>query len=94
MVHKVVMPLLGETMEEGKVIRWWKKEGERVEKGETLLEVETDKAILEVESFFSGYLRKILVKEGEVAKVGQVIAIITDEPDEPFEEILGNDNYG
>ena len=86
MIHKVIMPLLGETMEEGKIIRWWKKEGEKVEKGETLLEVETDKATLEVESFFSGYLRKILVKEGEVAKVGQTIAIITDESDEPFDE--------
>ena len=85
MVHKVIMPLLGETMEEGRVVSWLKKEGEKVEKGEILLEVETDKATLDVESFFNGYLRKILVKEGETAKVGKTIAIMTDELNESFE---------
>ncbi|HCZ05558.1 MAG: hypothetical protein PWP37_502 [Thermotogota bacterium] len=86
MTHKVIMPLLGETMEEGTITRWLKKEGDRVERGEPLLEVETDKANLEVESFFTGYLRKILLKEGETAKVGEVIAYITDSPDEPITE--------
>lgn len=86
MTHKVIMPLLGETMEEGTITRWLKKEGDRVERGEPLLEVETDKANLEVESFFTGYLRKILLEEGETAKAGEVIAYITDSPDEPITE--------
>lgn len=83
MTHKVIMPLLGETMEEGKVTRWLKKVGDKVERGDPLLEVETDKANLEVESFFTGYLREILLEEGETAEVGEVIAYITDTPDEP-----------
>lgn len=82
MTYKVIMPLLGESMEEGTIVRWLKREGDRVERGEPLLEVETDKAILEVESFFSGYLRKILLPEGGSAKVGQVIAYITDSLEE------------
>lgn len=85
MTNKVIMPLLGETMEEGKIIKWWKKIGERVEKGETLLEVESDKAILEAESFFSGYLRKIIHQESETISVGEVIALVTDTLDEPLE---------
>jgi len=60
MVNKVIMPKLGETMEEGEIIRWLKKEGERVEEGEPLLEVATDKANMEVEAPASGFLRKIL----------------------------------
>lgn len=86
MTHKVVMPVLGETMEEGRIVSWRKNVGDRVQKGEVLLEVETDKAILEVESFFTGYLRKIIFQEGQVAKVGEVIALISDSPDEPLEE--------
>ena len=86
MTRKVIMPLLGETMEEGKIISWWKKIGDRVERGGTLLEVESDKATLEAESFFSGYLRKIINQENETVKVGVVIALITDTPDEPLEE--------
>ena len=85
MTNKVIMPLLGETMEEGKIIKWWKKAGEKVEKGETLLEVESDKAILEAESFFSGYLRKIIHQENETVNVGEVIALVTDTLDEPLE---------
>ena len=85
MTTKVIMPLLGETMEEGKIIKWWKKIGERVERGETLLEVESDKATLEAESFFSGYLRKIIHQENETVSVGEVIALVTDTLDEPLE---------
>ena len=63
MVTTVIMPQMGLTMEEGKIVEWLKKEGERVEKGEPLLQIETDKVTLEVESPGSGILRKILVKE-------------------------------
>ena len=86
MTHKVIMPLLGETMETGKIVAWVKQIGEKIEKGEILLEVESDKAALEVESFFSGYLRKILYPEDTEVKVGEVIALMTTTSDEAIEE--------
>ncbi|MEM2479842.1 MAG: dihydrolipoamide acetyltransferase family protein [Candidatus Bathyarchaeia archaeon] len=79
MVVEVIMPKLGQTMEKGKILRWLKREGERVEKGEPLLEVETDKAVLEVEARGSGILRKILAREGEVVPVAKVIGYIGEE---------------
>ena len=86
MTHKVIMPLLGETMEVGKIVDWVKQVGDKVQKGEILLEVESDKATLEVESFFSGYVRKILYAEDTEVKVGEVIALMTTTPDESIEE--------
>lgn len=79
LVNEIVMPKLGETMEKGKIIRWLKKEGEKVNRGEPLLEVETDKATLEVEARASGTLRKILAQEGEVIPVTRTIAFIGEE---------------
>ena len=79
MAYKVTMPRLSDTMEEGKIIKWLKKEGDKVSKGEMLAEVETDKANLEMESFSSGILRKIIVKEGESASLGGLLAIIGEE---------------
>lgn len=70
------MPMLGEVMEEGKIVTWHKKEGDRVERGENLIEVETDKATMEVESTASGVLQKILVPAGETAAVNATLAII------------------
>ena len=70
------MPMLGEVMEEGKIVTWHKKEGDRVERGENLIEVETDKATMEVESTASGVLKKILVPVGEIAAVNATLAII------------------
>lgn len=77
MVIEIIMPKLGQTMEKGKIVRWLKKEGEKVGKGEVILEIETDKAVLEVEARDSGVLRKILAKEGDVVPVAQVIGYIT-----------------
>lgn len=76
MVTKVVMPPLGETMDEGTIVRWLKKVGDPVERGEPLMEVETDKTVIEVESFGSGVLRKIIVPEGQRVPVGTVLGII------------------
>ena len=78
----VEMPKMGDTMEEGKILRWIKKEGDPVTRGESLAEVETDKVNIEIESFASGVLRKILVSEGESAPIGAGIALIgaSDEP--------------
>jgi pyruvate dehydrogenase E2 component (dihydrolipoamide acetyltransferase) len=75
-------------MEEGTIARWVKKEGEEVKKGEILLEITTDKATLEVESYASGILKKIIAKEGEVVPVTEVIAFIGEPKDEvPQEKI-------
>jgi len=82
MVTKILMPPLGETMDEGKIVRWLKREGDPVERGEALFEVETDKATVEVEAFGSGILRKILVPEGETVPVGQLLGYIADQDDE------------
>jgi pyruvate dehydrogenase E2 component (dihydrolipoamide acetyltransferase) len=88
MVTEIIMPKLGQTMEKGKIVRWLKKEGERVNKGEAILEIETDKAILEVEARDSGILKKILAKEGDVVPVAQVIGYITREGEEVPETSL------
>ncbi|HYX48441.1 MAG TPA: dihydrolipoamide acetyltransferase family protein, partial [Ktedonobacteraceae bacterium] len=79
----VEMPKMGDTMEEGKILRWIKQEGDPVKRGESLAEVETDKVNIEIESFASGVLRKILVPEGESAPIGSGIALI-GAPDEPL----------
>ena len=85
MIHNVIMPDLGQTAAEGKIVRWLKKPGDSVSMGEPLLEVETDKVTMEVESYKGGYLRAILVAEGEVATALSLIAILTDRPDEACE---------
>src|SRR2546425_5256952 len=78
----VEMPKMGDTMEEGRILRWIKQEGDPVKKGESLAEVETDKVNIEIEAFSSGILRKILVPEGASASIGARIALIgtADEP--------------
>ena len=74
----VQMPRLSDSMETGKILRWLKKEGEDVKKGEPLVEIESDKANIEVEAYATGKLSKILVPEGESAPIGAVIAEIGD----------------
>lgn len=85
-MHELLMPKLGQTMEEATVARWLKQEGDTVTRGEVLLEITTDKATLEVESFHSGVLRKIVAPEGAVVPVHRVIAYIGD-PNEPIPEV-------
>jgi pyruvate dehydrogenase E2 component (dihydrolipoyllysine-residue acetyltransferase) len=77
-VTKVVMPKLSEAMETGKIIKWLKKEGDAVQGGDILAEVETDKADVEMEAFGSGVLRKILAPAGAKAPVGALIGIIAE----------------
>ena len=72
----VVMPKLGLTMSEGKVFKWHKKEGDEVKVGDVIFEVETDKLTNEVIADQDGFLRKIIVKEGESAKVAEPVGII------------------
>lgn len=75
-VEVINMPRLSDTMEEGTVATWLKKEGDAVEEGDILAEIETDKATMEFESFYSGTLLKIGIAEGETAKVDTLLAII------------------
>jgi pyruvate dehydrogenase E2 component (dihydrolipoamide acetyltransferase) len=78
MANEVKLPRLGQGMEAGTIVKWLKTEGERVEKGEPLFEIDTDKVTQEVESDFAGVLLKISLPEGE-APVGQTIAWIGQE---------------
>ncbi|TVR02167.1 MAG: 2-oxo acid dehydrogenase subunit E2 [Deltaproteobacteria bacterium] len=79
MADVVEMIQLSPTMEEGIIVEWLKKEGDAVETGEILAEVETDKATMEMESFFDGTVLKILATAGEAAPIGSAIAIIGEE---------------
>jgi len=76
MASRVVMPKLSDTMEEGRILRWLKKEGDTIETGQALAEVETDKATVEMEAYTNGTIRKLISAEGQFAKVGELIAII------------------
>lgn len=77
MATNIVMPQMGYDMREGTVVRWHKKEGETVARGEVLADIETDKATVEFEAFTSGVLGKIMAEAGVVVPVGELIAVIT-----------------
>ena len=78
-----LMPILGADMTEGTVVAWRKQPGERVERGEIIVEVETDKATVEVESFVAGTVETILVDEGRKVPVGTPLAVIGVEGEQP-----------
>ncbi|NJL89391.1 MAG: 2-oxo acid dehydrogenase subunit E2 [Coleofasciculaceae cyanobacterium SM2_1_6] len=78
MIHEVFMPALSSTMTEGKIVSWVKSPGDKVEKGETVVVVESDKADMDVESFYAGYLANIIVPAGESAPVGTAIALVAE----------------
>jgi pyruvate dehydrogenase E2 component (dihydrolipoamide acetyltransferase) len=88
MAISVVMPALELTQETGKLVSWRKKEGEAVAKGETLMEVETDKAVVEVEAQADGFLAGVNAKDGEVIAVGTTIAWIVAKGEAPPESTL------
>jgi len=85
---EIIMPKLGMSMEEGKIVGWLKTEGEMVETGDTLLEVETDKVNMEVEALVAGMLLKILRNAGDIVPVTEIIGYIG----EPGEEWAGEEN--
>ncbi len=87
MASRVIMPKLTDSMEEGVVVKWRKAEGERVESGDVLAEIETDKAVMDLEAFASGTLLKILVPEGTTVPSGTLIGVI-GESDEDIRDIL------
>lgn len=81
-VTRVIMPKLGLTMDEGRLIVWHKAEGDRVVDGEVLFEVETDKAAMEVPATTSGFVRRLLAKPDDMVPVATVVAVITSTADE------------
>ena len=87
MASRVVMPKLSDTMEEGRILRWLRKEGESIETGQALAEVETDKATVEMESYGNGTILKLVTPEGQFVKVGDVIAIV-GQPGEDVSSLL------
>ena len=91
MANRIVMPQLGYDMREGTVVRWRKREGEEVSRGEVIAEIETDKATVEMESFSAGVLGRIVVEEGKAVPVGELIAVITEagEAVPALEELTG-----
>ncbi len=89
MATKVVMAQLSPTMEEGKLLEWKLQEGDAVEAGDILAEIETDKANMDVESLGSGVLRKIVVQAGTTVPVGVLIGVVA-EPDEDIASILAS----
>jgi pyruvate dehydrogenase E2 component (dihydrolipoamide acetyltransferase) len=87
MATKVLMEALSPTMEEGRLVKWLKAEGDAVKSGETLAEVETDKAIMELTARGDGVLRKQLLGEGATTPVGSLIAVIAA-PDENIDALV------
>src|SRR5579863_2084011 len=85
MPFTLTMPKLSPTMEEGTIAKWRKKEGEYVNAGDVLFEVATDKATVEHSALDAGFLRKILIREGEPAIVNQPLAILTEKKEESIE---------
>jgi pyruvate dehydrogenase E2 component (dihydrolipoamide acetyltransferase) len=78
MINEIFMPALSSTMTEGKIVSWVKAVGDKIEKGETVVIVESDKADMDVESFYEGYLATIVVPAGESAPVGSAIALVAE----------------
>jgi len=87
MATKIMMPKLSDTMEEGVILKWLRKEGDKIKQGEIIAEIESDKADMELEAYDSGILRKIVVPEGGKAPIGGLIAVI-GEADEDIAPLL------
>ena len=77
MDYEMLMPRIDAEMSEGQIMKWRKVEGSKVDKGEIIVEVETGKVVMELESPYSGVLKQTKVKEGEAANIGDVIAVIS-----------------
>ena len=87
MVKAVIMPKLGQSEETVKIVRWRKQLGETIAKGDIIFEIETDKAVLEVESFYTGTLLKIIAGEGVTVPVQTTVAFVGD-PGEPVPDVV------
>lgn len=92
MAIKVEMPKLSDTMEEGVIAKWNVEEGDKVESGDIIAEVETDKATMEVEVFDSGTILKIIAEEGDAVPLGKPMAIIGEEGEDISELLEGDED--
>ena len=72
----IILPNIGETVDEGKVLKWLKQVGDHVTDGDVLCEVETDKSTMEVPTTIDGTIKEIRVKEGDIVPVGTILAIV------------------
>ena len=86
MDYKITMPQLSDSMSEGKLVEWKVKVGDRVSSGDVIADIESDKAVIEVQTFKSGVVKELLLKENEEAKVGSVIAVIDTDAKEIKEQ--------
>lgn len=93
MATKIEMPKLSDTMEEGVIAKWNVQEGDKVESGDIIAEVETDKATMEVEVFDGGTILKILAGEGDAVALGKPMAIIGEEG-EDIDDLLEESDQG
>ena len=82
MSDNIVMPQMGYDMKEGTLVRWLVQEGSSLKRGDPIAEIETDKAVVEIESYFTGFIGKILINEGESAEVGSSIAVVVKDMNE------------
>lgn len=89
MVFLVIMPKLGFNMSQGKLVKWYKQEGDAVKKGDALFSIETDKTNIDIEATMDGYVRKLLIKQGDIVAVTLPIAVLADK-DESIVEILAD----
>ncbi|HSJ53409.1 MAG TPA: dihydrolipoamide acetyltransferase family protein [Anaerolineae bacterium] len=85
MITEIILPKLGQTMEAGAIVEWLKQEGDPVQRGDVLFTVESDKAVLEVEAGVRGFVRKVLVPEGQNVPVLTAVGLITTTADESLE---------
>ena len=90
MASRVLMPKGSDSMTEGKVLKWLKSEGDKVSSGDALVEIETDKVDMEVESMASGVLRKVMVQVGETVPVGQLLAVVGSADEDISSLVSGN----
>lgn len=86
-MYELRMPKFGLTMEEGVITKWYKNENDYIKKGDIICEIESEKIVNDLESPISGYLKIILVREGESKKVGEIIALIAESEEELREEV-------
>ena len=92
MSDNIVMPQMGYDMKEGTLVRWLVKEGSSLKRGDPIAEIETDKAVVEIESYFTGFIGKILVNEGESAEVGSSIAVVVKDMNESVTDSTNTTN--
>src|SRR5579864_1635150 len=85
MPTEITMPQQSDTMTEGTVVKWLKKEGQKVRSGEVVAEIETDKAVMEMEAYDAGTLAVIVVPEGQKVAVGGTIAVLATGNENPAE---------